>query len=137
MRLPAAIADRTLQIKKDRRPTGCGAAGPYAKYTDYGGVRTVLGWAVARRHVEREPFELVDGGAIAVKRAVPISRSPGPDRLIRIPNGAYVGGRQRRRIVRRVDRADIFDDLSGQTQRLTECGRVTVRIEEEHLPQIE
>ena len=113
-RLPSPIGP--LQITKDRRPTGCGAAGPCAKYTDYEGVRTVLAASVARRHAEGEAFELVDRGPIPVERAMPIGRSPGPDRLVRIPNGAHVIGRQRHGIVRRVDRVDVLNDLRGQTQ---------------------
>ena len=50
-------------------------------------------------------------GPIPVERVMAVGRSPGPDQLVRIPNGANVIGYQRHRIVRRVDRVDVRNDL--------------------------
>ena len=46
---------------------------------------------------KRKASELVDGDAIPVQRAVPVRRSPGPDRLVGIADGEHVVGRERRR----------------------------------------
>src|SRR5215210_2675967 len=68
---------------------------------------------------------------------MPVGRSPGIDGFVGSANSTHVIGRQRYRIVRRVNRVDVSDDLLGETQGLAECGWVASRKEEEHLAQIE